>query len=954
MDADAVITVSSRECSPVAGAGASRDAQSQPAPRRSARPRPKPRPLKRPVQFEDIIELTSSSDSDSDSLPANISQLLFASQEKHSQGSGSGAPARKSGQAAAKGKGKGKARAGAAAEPLQPVAGPSRRRDDTPSSAAAPVPAPAPAPAAAVPAAAQRARSSKPARAEEGREQELPLFLEDDFDLDFRLPEDMFIGNPAAMLVDEPPAPPPSAVPAPAPAPIPLPGPAPVPAPVPAANVDANANDPPAARAPAQNVQDAQNAQNAGGDPFDGYAAQILEIIPDVAPAHVYALLELHHAAYGDKVVEPVLHHLFEDPDYPRAGARAGEKRKRDEGDEGGGEEGREQRKEAGRAVRPKIDYGDKNRKWEGGQLYHLLALERLVSDFPDIPIPHIRETYHKNNSLYAPTFLALRTQRTLQPLPYKPITRPRPQPKAKGKAVAKHDEELEREVQWIQEKLDEEAALKAAEEAEERRVQEEGGIECGCCFTEYPFDKMVQCPEAHLFCVSCMLSYAETKLGAHDAKLVCMDQSGCTLPFSDSEIRRFLSSSPSQAKLLELWERVKQRKEIEAAGLEGLEECPFCDYKVVIENDVERLFRCENQACGAVTCRKCKKPDHLPKSCEEVAEDKKLDIRHAIEEAMTRALMRNCPKCQKAFVKEMGCNKMRCPDCGSLSCYVCRKLITGYEHFGNPPPYTGEADPNKCPLWDTSVEGRHSDEVTAAAKQAIEEYKRAHPEIDEKDLAVDLPPPPPPPPAGPSRAAHVHGIPPLPAHMPHVHVERLADFVAAPGPANPALVNVRAHMAAMEQRRRAMRAQRAAIDEERRVAQLERRDMVRAWQQQHQAVVAARAGMEAALHAAFQPQFQPAANAAQAAPAQAQAHVNANPHAHAPVYNVEVHINHNQPPAAAVHHPLPQAVFFQPPPYVPPNFNVAQPRAPAPGVPAAAPVVAQRRSKRVQGRRAK
>lgn len=102
---------------------------------------------------------------------------------------------------------------------------------------------------------------------------------------------------------------------------------------------------------------------------------------------------------------------------------------------------------------------------------------------------------------------------------------------------------------------------------------------------------------------MTCMTSYAETKLGEHDMRIVCMDQSGCKLPFPESELRRILTP-----KLLELYDRVKQRKEIEAAGLEGLEECPFCDYKVVNENDQERLFRCENEACGAVTCRQCKK----------------------------------------------------------------------------------------------------------------------------------------------------------------------------------------------------------------------------------------------------------------------------------------------------------------------------------------------------------
>ena len=118
----------------------------------------------------------------------------------------------------------------------------------------------------------------------------------------------------------------------------------------------------------------------------------------------------------------------------------------------------------------------------------------------------------------------------------------------------------------------------------------------------------MTQCPDAHLFCVDCVTSYASTLLGEHNPAITCMDQSGCKLLFAPSELRRVLTP-----KLLELYERVKQRKEIEAAGLEGLEECPFCEYKVVIENDQERLFRCENEGCGAVTCRKCKKPVRVP-----------------------------------------------------------------------------------------------------------------------------------------------------------------------------------------------------------------------------------------------------------------------------------------------------------------------------------------------------
>ncbi|KAF8575225.1 hypothetical protein K439DRAFT_1370428 [Ramaria rubella] len=472
---------------------------------------------------------------------------------------------------------------------------------------------------------------------------------------------------------------------------------------------------------------------SAHGDPFDAYIAGVLEIIPDVEPTHVRGLVEARLSVYGnDSVVEHVLHALFEDASYPRTEKSTGTgKRKRTADEEAEEAQAREKTRR-----KLELDYASCERVIPGGH-YVDLALSQLLADFPLIPKPHVRSMLFAHRCLYAPTHLFLAQEANGGHVPYKRKTVPS---RVTGKERLLHDAEFEKERAWLVEHLarkDNASAEPDTKDGEEDEDEEcEDGIECGCCFSKFAFDKMVQCPETHLFCRSCCRSYAENQLGQHNPLLGCMDQSGCKELFPESELARFLPE-----KLLALYHRLKQQKEIAAAGLEGLEECPFCEYKVVIENAEEKLFRCESTDCGIVSCRACKKEDHLPKSCKEVEEDKHLSIRHAIEEAMTKALMRNCPKCAKGFVKEHGCNKMTCPNCGTLSCYICRQVISGYEHFGNPPPYTGPQDPNKCNLWDP-IEQRGNNEVRIAAEKAIQEYRKKHPEVSEEALKIDFPEP--------------------------------------------------------------------------------------------------------------------------------------------------------------------------------------------------------------------
>ncbi|PPR00601.1 hypothetical protein CVT24_005442 [Panaeolus cyanescens] len=541
----------------------------------------------------------------------------------------------------------------------------------------------------------------------------------------------------------------------------------------------------------------------------DSVIAQVLEIIPNVCPNHLSNLIDRNLPQFGAQTSELVIGMLFEDPNYPKAEKRGVKRVAGGEGQGGnGGAEGSNANK------KQKVDFKSLDREVPGVG-YEALALATLKLYFAHIPHKYLSEQLKAHRSLYAPTYLSLlaaerryaQQPRLRKPYERSAYTKAKGAGKGKGKAKAgaakqgaapghgvanqEGDDEgfppvdeiqaeddvrakFEEELVWLegylasggdeaegQEDGDRKGKGKGKERAVDREDEEgvegEAEIECGCCFCEYPFSQMVQCPEAHLFCKTCLTTYASNQLSSLSCAINCMSSNPpCEQPFPPSELRRVLPEN-----LLKLYDRVKQQDEIAKAGLEGLEECPFCEWKCVIEVSVEedKLFRCGNEdgGCGVVSCRMCKKPDHVPKSCQEVEEDKVLDGRHTIEEAMTAAMMRNCPKCKKAFIKENGCNKMTCPHCHTLSCYVCRQIIRGYDHFDQMPGAPGTSKKaGKCSLWD-KVEERAAEEVKAAHDRAMAKYREEHPDVETDALKVDLPkaPPPPPPPPQPVYPHH-------------------------------------------------------------------------------------------------------------------------------------------------------------------------------------------------------
>ena len=306
-------------------------------------------------------------------------------------------------------------------------------------------------------------------------------------------------------------------------------------------------------------------------------------------------------------------------------------------------------------------------------------------------------------------------------------------------------DKVLIDEVQYCHYRLEERtgAALAAAEMKRTRDESERAGttLECNCCYGDVAFEEMVACrDEGHLFCADCLRRYAEERIfglgslggggggkGSEGLKvkgmygLTCIHPDGCRSNFQYELLEKALPP-----KVMAKYNELQASLAVETAGVADLCSCPKCDFKAVLP-PTEMIFRCPVEGCRFESCRKCREPSHIPLRCEEVEKQPETDGRKVVEEAMTSARIRTCPKptCGKKFFKADGCNKMTCP-CKINICYVCRAQIpknVGYQHFCQT-FQCKHISCGKCPLYSNATE----DDLRAAkeaGEMAAEEVRQ-------------------------------------------------------------------------------------------------------------------------------------------------------------------------------------------------------------------------------------
>ena len=373
-----------------------------------------------------------------------------------------------------------------------------------------------------------------------------------------------------------------------------------------------------------------------------------------------------------------------------------------------------------------------------------------VAKHFPHVPTIFVDNLVREKNSIFETykTVHDLEEQYyTLQPKPYPRRKQARVELEKKYTSkvterripteYANRVNEIQAAKQYVAREGIKEAAKTAKNKAEAANLAEHiksGAIvECECCFDdETPLNRVVPCTAEvpHYFCFVCVEGLADNQVGLMRYEMNCMGaDGGCSAALSHEDVGRAIPITTFDR--LELNE---QQAVILAANIEGLEQCPSCEYRAICDDiDAEPIFYCQNPECSRASCRRCKKDNHAPKTCIEASADKILSARHMVEEARSNATIRKCPKCKAQILKIEGCNKMACTRCHTYFCYVCKADLTSYGEN----PYS-HFSPTTCALYVYQGVNQHEQEADDAEKEAIAKAKELDADINEADLQIE------------------------------------------------------------------------------------------------------------------------------------------------------------------------------------------------------------------------
>lgn len=281
-------------------------------------------------------------------------------------------------------------------------------------------------------------------------------------------------------------------------------------------------------------------------------------------------------------------------------------------------------------------------------------------------------------------------------------------------------------------------------EKLEEERLQEEERIrlekekefkeinECKCCFGEYEHNELISCDKAnsdnrHLICTDCMKRHIGVCVENSNIELKCIfdNTDNCNGFYNENTFRTILSEDEYK-KFIDLYE-ISEIRQI-ASIIPNYQICPKCrKYGIQIESNNRLNIICGK--CNFEWCNLCQKQSHQ-KDCFyiNISIDHKDIINHIenlLVEIRNKIVMHTCPHCNSRFIKEEGCNLIKCSTCNGHSCYVCGVKIFSvqnsfYHHFKG---HALNKTNSNCELWN-GKDGSINSNIDSNNRKLLSNYK--------------------------------------------------------------------------------------------------------------------------------------------------------------------------------------------------------------------------------------
>lgn len=191
--------------------------------------------------------------------------------------------------------------------------------------------------------------------------------------------------------------------------------------------------------------------------------------------------------------------------------------------------------------------------------------------------------------------------------------------------------------------------------------------VNCSCCWDNGV--TLYSCNRGHLSCKDCLQT--GIRISATEKRTFTCVSGNCDGYYSEEILRQVITDK----KLLTEYDIQNCIQSIERLHIENLHKCPFCENRIIIDNDLYELntFYCID-GCKRYSCMRCKKLAHEGPCVN--------NDQHAKDEQATNNFLIIC--CNVPFFRGDACNKVRCPKCQTPHCWLCKEKNITYEHFRN------------------------------------------------------------------------------------------------------------------------------------------------------------------------------------------------------------------------------------------------------------------------------